>query len=63
MNELDADVRALDDQTNFIEGKLTNLIYLWEMLKTHDLLGTLCKVWIQAFALKMEVMEFLLSCM
>ena len=30
---------ALDQQKNFIDGKCSFLLYLWEMLEHHDLLG------------------------
>jgi hypothetical protein len=32
--------RALDQRQNFIMRKSTCLLYLWEMLETHDLLGS-----------------------
>ena len=32
---------ALDLRKNFVIGTNTHLLYLWEMLETHDLLGTL----------------------
>jgi hypothetical protein len=32
--------RALDDRKNFIDGKASYILYLWEVLFQHDLLSS-----------------------